>query len=72
MNYIYACKNKTCAEKEGAVFRVEFPQECILDEKNIATLFCNKCGDIMIFESKGPSNKHDNVQSVPCPEKWND
>jgi hypothetical protein len=26
----------------------------------------------LIFESKGPSNKHDNVQSMPCPEKWND
>lgn len=42
--YVYTCKNKTCAEKEGAVFRLEIPSEAVMDENKMANIFCHKCG----------------------------
>lgn len=50
MIYKYACKDKDCAEKEGAVFRLEIPSEAILDDNNIATIFCPKCGAELTIE----------------------
>jgi hypothetical protein len=42
--YQFFCTNPACAEKEREVFRLEIPCEAILDEKNMATPFCGKCG----------------------------
>jgi len=44
MKYIYTCNNKACAEKEGTVYQLEFALEAVIDEKNIAMIFCRKCG----------------------------
>jgi hypothetical protein len=39
----YVCSDKACCEQTGTPFMVEFPSEALLDEKNIATLFCSRC-----------------------------
>ncbi len=50
MFYAYVCKDKTCAEKESSVFRLEIPSEAVMDDHNIATIFCRKCGAELMFE----------------------
>jgi hypothetical protein len=50
MIYAYVCKDKVCAEKESAVFRLEIPSEAVMDDKNIATIFCHKCGTELMIE----------------------
>jgi len=52
MNYQYVCPNKICVEKEGLAFQLEFPPESIIDDNNIATLFCHKCGESLIKEQQ--------------------
>ena len=44
MVYRYTCKDITCAEKEGAAFLLDIPLEAVMDDNNMATIFCHKCG----------------------------
>jgi hypothetical protein len=44
----YVCSDKACCEQTETPFMVEFPPEALLDEKNIATLFCSRCSKKMI------------------------
>lgn len=55
MVYLYTCKNKICAEREGTVFRLEIPSEAVLDDHNLATIFCRKCGKALTNE-RTPKN----------------
>ena len=57
MIYTYTCNNKTCLKKEGAIYRLEIPSEAIMDEKNIAKLFCRKCGAGLTIEQKPVEKK---------------
>jgi hypothetical protein len=38
----YVCSDKACGAQAGAPFMVKFLSEALLDEKNIATLFCSR------------------------------
>jgi hypothetical protein len=55
MKCVYACHNKACAEKEGAIFLLEIPLEAIMDERNVATLFCHKCGSGLTIMAAHPA-----------------
>jgi hypothetical protein len=58
MVYRYTCKDKTCAEKEGAAFRLDIPLEAVMDDNNMATIFCHKCGAELRMEQ--PPNNGEN------------
>jgi hypothetical protein len=50
MKYIYTCNNKACAEKEGTIFQLEIPGEAVMDENNVAMLFCHRCRTGLIIK----------------------
>jgi hypothetical protein len=56
MIYAFVCKDKTCAEREGAAFRLEIPSEAVMDENNMATIFCRRCGAELTIEQP-PGNE---------------
>lgn len=59
MDYIYTCKDKTCAEKEGAVFRLDIPSEAVMDDQNIAMIFCHKCRAELSIEQASNNGGND-------------
>ena len=53
MERMYICKDGTCAKKGGAVFQLILSPEVIMDEKNMATVFCHRCGAELCVEQTG-------------------
>lgn len=45
-NHRYYCQSEACGNEKGLFF-IDLPSEAVLDEHNVATLFCPKCGKEM-------------------------
>lgn len=43
MNIKYMCENKECHSASDRAYELFLQSESIMDEKNIATLFCPRC-----------------------------
>jgi hypothetical protein len=39
----YKCTDPLCREKNQTVHRVDLPAEMVMDDRNMATLYCPKC-----------------------------
>ncbi len=43
MQVTYKCENKMCGYREARAYELIVSSESIMDEKNVATLFCPHC-----------------------------
>jgi len=43
----FYCHNETCGNHESGLFFIDLPEEAIMDDNNLATIFCPKCGKQM-------------------------
>ena len=43
MNVKYICNNTKCSDVDEQAYELIIPSESIMDEKNIATIFCPHC-----------------------------
>ena len=43
----FYCHNKTCGSQSKGPFFIDLPSEAIMDNNNLATIFCPKCGKEM-------------------------
>jgi hypothetical protein len=43
MNLNFVCMDEACAKKGGSVFHLNLATEAV-EEKNLATLLCHRCG----------------------------
>ena len=59
MVYTYTCMDRTCAEKRGAEFRLDIPSEAVMDDQNIAMIFCQKCGAELSIEQASNNGGND-------------
>ena len=39
----YKCTDSLCREKNDHVQKVDLPDELVMDDRNIATLYCPRC-----------------------------
>ena len=43
MNTQYSCPSDRCRKDDGTPYTIEIPGEAVLDENNIANMFCPRC-----------------------------
>lgn len=43
----FYCYNESCSDPEKGVFYIDLPGEAVMDQDNLAAIFCPKCGKEM-------------------------
>ena len=43
-NQRFYCQNEGCSNSDSTLFFIDLPAEAIMDNNNLATIFCPKCG----------------------------
>ena len=43
MEQQYKCTNTSCCEENGKEYELLIPDESIMDEKNVAVMYCPQC-----------------------------
>ena len=51
----FYCQNSACSGNREGLFFIDLPGEAIMDNNNLATIFCPKCGKEMRQLSKEPA-----------------
>lgn len=55
MEIIYACRNHNCSYPGKNRFEMTFDAETIMDDRNMATIFCPFCKNEMFPLTQNPS-----------------
>ncbi len=43
-NNRFFCHNDKCSSDQRGLFFIDLPEEAVMDQNNLATIFCPKCG----------------------------
>lgn len=52
MNTEYICNNADCGYHDGPHYKLDLPSELIMDDKNLAALFCPYCKNELVPASQ--------------------
>ncbi len=55
-NNRFYCHSEACSSEKNGLFYIDLPGEAIMDNNNMATIFCPKCGKEMKPFDQPPSN----------------
>jgi len=61
MDLSYSCVNHNCSFPGANPFEMTFKSESIMDENNVASLFCPFCGNELILVKGGPDVLPENL-----------
>ena len=47
MSTKFYCSKKECAKKESETYILELPEEAVMDDSNVAHIFCPRCKSVL-------------------------